>query len=352
MAPVRPRRALLLLPLLVLAPLAGCLGGDGEPLDSETPAGTTDAGGATAPTAQAGADVDAALMADAALDLPITQTLYFDPAGGLVPVAGEASAVPMGGSYAKCFATPPCHFVSFTSAPFARDTILPPQTVKVTLHLEAAGPVAPGAFGVAAWLGSPLGMALYRIVDVSVLAPGVHTVEVDLELQRPLVIPAGQPLQIYSLAGNVHENTGLLQLLMGGEAASAVTFLAGPVQLAAIASSGQPETFTGKLAVPGFPAGTVVPEEHREASHAFTVSPNATRLLVTLRMSAGPRAGDLDLDVLKGGEPVMGSHTPLDTESVFLAGPALADLRGQELTVRVSNFWAPDATYEVIVTQT
>lgn len=347
MAPVRPRRVLLIPLLLVLVPLTGCLGGGEEPLDGETPAATTgpaDVAGETVTTT-----VDGDALPEANATLPAVRTLYVSADGSLSTILPGAATMAMGGSYVVCFLTPPCDFLAFTSMPLTESVVLPPQTVKVTLHLEAIVPVAPGAFGVATWFGSPIGMPLDTIVEVGPMAPGMHQVDVSLQVERPIVIPKGQPFQFYTLAGNMHEHSGTLLLHTGGDAASAIEFLAMPIELPA-GSAGQPETFTGSLPLPTFPAGSVSPE-HSVAEHTFTVGPNATSIVVSLRQSGGPRAGDLDLDLLMGGNPIAASHTPLDTEGIYLAGPAMDGLRGAELTVRVSNFFSPDATYEVLVTQ-
>lgn len=346
MAPPRLLTAALPL-LLALVPASGCLGAPEEPMAATRPGAVPTAEEDASMAAEVPADpmdeAEPARLAERALHLATDGTLADEPP--------EPGTMPMAGSYAACFGLASCQVLTFESEPLPTAIVIPPQTVTVRYRVEAVAPIAPGPFGFAAWFGSTVATPLFAIKEVGPMAPGVSLVEVPLEVTRPIVVPEGASLRLHGLAGNLHEGSGLLKLLVGGEHASAVTFSWRPLTLPASLAAAAAETFTGTLVAGSFPVGDPVPKEHREAYHAFTVDANATRVLVSLRQSGGPRPGDLDLDVLLGGDLLAGSHTSGHEEAVFLAGPALAGLHGKELTVRVSNFFSPNASYELIVTQ-
>ena len=358
MRPVRARPALLPLVLLVAPLLGGCLAGS-------DPSGAT--GGGTsivespADGAGGGEDVNATgttgdLDAEDAAPRPVlARTLHLGADMRLGEAVPEAGAVTMGGSYAQCFATSGCGVLAFEGERLARDLLLPPQTVMVRYTVEASAPVAPGAFGFAAWFGTDAAMPVFSIADHSApILPGSRVqVEVPIQLETPVVLPAGAAFRLYALSGAVHEASGILKLLVGGEAASSVTFLAREIGLPAPASPVS-EAAAGETPAPGFPAGDALPEAQRRGRHAFVLGPNVTRVTVELKLLSSVHpggGGDLDVDVYAGERHLAGAHTPFHAETVFLAGPALDGLAGGEITVVVSNFFSPGAKYEVVVTQ-
>lgn len=337
------RRAPLL--LLVLSLLAGCA----EP---EPPAAADAAPPPVADAAPlAGADADEPEPEEPAA--PTARTLHLGADGSLADEAPAAGMLTMGGSYARCFAEPVCPHLVFESAPLPRDVVLGPQTVMVSLWLQADAPIPPGVFGHAAWFGSSLAMPLTDILESEPVMPGAPTlVEIPLAIEAaPVVVPAGATFRLYVISGTMHEQSGALKLLTGGETPSAVTFTAAETTLPA---PGVPDVqgVAGELPAGSFPDGRVVPEDKRSARHAFTIpAGNVSRVLVELRLTGSATGGgDLDMDVLLGETLLAGGHTPHGAEAVFLAGPSAQALAGKDITVVVGNFHAPLATYEVVVT--
>lgn len=354
----------LVLLLVAQVALAGCIG-SGPPTDAvPTVSGDGDGvGGAdgTDGTGSGGNGTgDDGADGTLAVGEPVERTVYLTTGMELVEEVPAAGEMTMAGSWVTCLSVG-CELFDFAGPAVPEAGMVHPDGVTLTLFLRADGPVppAPDFFNVLSYLGSDRAVP-YKNQDVAMdpMLPG-ETVQVDVaydgEGQAPLVLSAGDGLRLLLQMLTLHEESGTLQLLVGGETASALTLrwsnlTADPVAEAGPAAT---ETVSGELMWPEFPAGMVVGGEGMTyAEHPVDVAADAAVVSVRLdNVQATVAQPDVDIFLYDGERLVSQSRTPSSDEAIHLAGPALDGLRGGNLTLQVVNFSGVQTTYDVVVEQ-
>ncbi len=298
--------------------------------------------------------------ANATLPMPVTlvRTLYLTPTG-LTWELPAANTAPIRGSYSDLAAGFETN--EFSSGPVANATVVENVDVRVQLWIEATtAPVVPSRqLDVGAWFGSSRSSPLSTLVALAdPFMPGVPTlVEFDMQFsgKRGIFVPVGEALHFEFLAGmGQDDRAGMLRLHTGGDKASnlnlTVTDL--PIDPTAASSMSASEVFTGEVMNVFSPTDCSEPPA-TVGDHEVTVPLNATKLEATLtRSSPATVQTDLDIDLLDGATGLTGGHTPRSEEGILLAGPTLAGLQGQTLTIRVTACSGGTSPYSVTVVMT
>lgn len=313
--PGMPPRALLLSLCLALA-AAGCLGSSDPPAGGATP----DAGS------------------------PVDHTGFFTSDMGLAPTAEADAAAVRSGSFFQAWAQG-TDYPTWESDALGADQIV--HNLSITLFVRSTGPVVEsvrfpdimvyaGAGG--AWMG------FNSTKFASVLVPG-QVYEITMALAVPeggLVIPRGERLG-FKVVPVMHQNDAAdVEILVGGEQATVVTFTATPTTLPAPALSAGSDA--GEATGSAY-AGDAAPPT---VSHVTSVPTTAVPQAFLVWMNVTDHAGipDIDLALLApDGTQLAFGGTPTPREFIRLSAPNLRD--AGEYSIVVTSYGSARATFSI-----
>ncbi len=292
------------------------------------------------------------------LQEPVTQT-WFLHAGGLSnETVLEGSMRAVGGF--STFATATTGGGSpleLLSPPVERPTLLLPSqsSLKLFLRSDAPGVVDP-SFGYVAWLGSTQSMPVLAIEGGGAIETGEPfetTIAIDWGPRLPVYIPAGESIRLLLFVNmNGPSDAGMVDILIGGDTASAVTLATQEYNVDPVedVTELEPDIFTGTLHGADGATCTRVDGVSQQV-HSIEIASDAAFLHAASvgKTPAGP--SDLDLDVYDGTRILGGGHTPSADEGIHFAGEAMEEIRGKTLRLEVRACQAADLAYEVVVTQ-
>lgn len=347
--------------LAVAVVSAGCLGG--TPSEPVAPANDTPSAAPEATLdhddhtqAAAPPEAVAALEANAALTSLHAMELYFTPDLALVDEVPEAGGVTFVPTFSKCFADPPCGYLTFATVPATEPWALVPGPVVYDLWVVADSPTLSTFpdFDFAIWFGTDVGQSTSATTATGSLLPGepVNLVFESAHPETPNVVFPGDTFTALLLSTMGHDATHGLRLLTGGETPSKIRYTMARVDPAALVLGPETtESISGSLAGPGFPVAAVTGDDERtRAVHTFVVPETANLMRIDIVGRTPVGTPDIDVDLFFGDIKVSEGHTPRDTETMQLAGPALDGLRGRSVDLVVTDFFGAQVEYDVIVT--